>query len=80
MDATELTTLLSSPEVLRNILRGYDGLYSLGVRRDIDNSGNLAIILRVEGEKPIGMPNKITIRGHKFSLIVEGSFQLPQAL
>jgi len=80
MGLSYLREAIERPEVIRKIVRSYNGAYSLGITRLPGSDDEFAFLLRVEDENPTGLPHEVTVNGHKIQVIVKGGFRRPVAL
>jgi hypothetical protein len=74
MDTNSLQHFLERPEVLREILAGYSGPYSLGIGR------GPVVILQVEGATESHFPSMIELGGEEVQLVVKRDFRVPVPL
>jgi hypothetical protein len=74
MDVNSLRHSLERPEVLRKILAGYSGPYTLGIGK------GPVVILQVDGATERRFPSTIDLDGEKVSLVVKRNFRVPVPL
>ncbi|HXY98791.1 MAG TPA: hypothetical protein VEI03_02240 [Stellaceae bacterium] len=74
MDIDSLRNYLERPEVLRRILAGYSGPYSLGIGK------GPSIVLQVESTAESRFPLTVDLGGEEVPLIVKRNFKVPAPL
>ncbi len=80
MTVDQLSTLVSRPDVHRQVLAGYSGPYALGVTR-LNNDDRLgALRLRVENGHPAAFPKEIELEGEKVPVLVDSNWSAPKPL
>jgi hypothetical protein len=80
MNQNHLAALLERPEVQQMILNDYDGGYSLGITANPQNRSEIAIRLRLEGERIANIPSSINLEGESIQIIVNTNFKVPESL
>jgi len=74
MDTNSLRHFLERPEVLRKILAGYTGPYSLGIGM------GPVVILQIEGTAEGHFPSMVDFGGEEIPLVVRRKFRVPVPL
>ncbi|MEZ5875563.1 MAG: hypothetical protein R3D30_12330 [Hyphomicrobiales bacterium] len=77
MDLDDTIAMLDKPEVRQLILGRYEGAYSLGVTIDPEGPQKYAIQLRIAGEPPPEIPDRVTIGDTTVRVIVRGNYETP---
>ena len=77
MDEAELARALENPAIHRQLVGDYNGAYSLGVTRGVDNALALALDLDDDKRK---IPATVTINGRAVRVIVHRKFRPPVPL
>jgi hypothetical protein len=77
MDRSYLAEVLERPDIIKKIIREYDGWYSLGITT-IPGSHDFAFLLRVE-DLDSDLPEEVVINGHRVPVIIRRA-QRPHAL
>lgn len=78
MDVSRLARLVSEPEIHREVLRRYQGPYSLGVTRLNNDDKNGALRLRVENGRTWDFPAQIEIQGEEVPILVDVNWAPPK--
>jgi hypothetical protein len=80
MDADRLADLIERPEVQRQILKQYEGGYSIGLTANPQNAAQLAIRVRVESPDAAQIPEHLILDGEKVPILVHTGFKVPEPL
>lgn len=80
MDIEELSKYLTTPDVHRKVLSGYQGAYSLGIGQSAQGAGNHVLILQVEGSPSVAFPPAVRLGNESVPLIVRTNYGVPQPL
>jgi len=80
MDIGRLASLVSRPDVHRDVLRGYSGPYALGVTRLNNDDHAAALRLRVEDGHPEEFPSEIELEGERVPILVDTNWTTPKPL
>jgi hypothetical protein len=80
MTQNHLVELIKRPEVQQMILRDYEGAYSIGLTLNPANRGEIAVRVRVEGDKANEIPSQVVLEGEAIPVIVNTDFQAPAPL
>lgn len=79
MDFKLLSRHVRQPEVLRHLLGGYEGPYSIGIGTDPASAGP-AVILEVVDHSLLPDPRPVEFDGEAVPVIVRGGYQQPRLL
>ncbi len=80
MDADRLASLLEQPAVQRQILKQYEGGYSIGVIASPANPAGLAIRVRIESQDDSQIARHLVVDGETIPVLVHTGFKLPKPL
>lgn len=80
MHVGRLASLVSRPDVHREVLRGYSGPYALGVTRLNNDDREGALRLRVEEAQPEEFPSEIELDGERVPVLVDTNWTAPKPL
>ena len=80
MDISRLASLVSLPNVHREVLRGYSGPYALGVTRLNNDDSAAALRLRVEDGHLEEFPSEIELDGERVPVVVDTNWTTPKPL
>lgn len=78
MTVSQLTKLISQPEIHREVLGLYHGAYSLGVTRLNEDDNRGALRLRVANARASDFPSQINIQGEEIPLLVDVNWAIPK--
>ena len=77
MNTEILSSAICQPDTLSKILLGYDGVFSIGIRRDKEE---LVIHVRIEGDDPSVIAKEVDIDGETVRVMTNTGFKLPTPL
>jgi hypothetical protein len=80
MDIGRLASLVSRPDVHREVLRGYSGPYALGVTRLNNDDHEAALRLRVEDGHAEEFPSEIELEGESVPVLIDTNWTAPRPL
>lgn len=80
MDADRLADLIERPEIQRQILKQYQGGYSIGLTANPQNPAGLAIRVRVESPDAGQISGHLVLDGEKIPILVHTGFKVPEPL
>lgn len=81
MDFKLLSRHVRQPEMLRHLLGGYQGPYSIGIGLDPSGGeGRPAVIVEVVDQALLPQPRPVEFDGEAVPVIVRGGYQQPRLL